>query len=241
MRLRPGRVGLEVLRAVSASPRGFDRLSRAYRALEFLAFGRDLERARFSLLGSLADRRDILVLGEGDGRCLERLRALAPQANIHCVDASRAMLDRARARLGEAGGGAGGSRGGPGGRVTLEHADAFEVRLEPGRHDAVVTLFFLDCFTTGRVSVLMDRIQASLAPGALWLFADFALPARGWRRWRARAWLALLYACFRWETGIEARALPESERLMSAAGWRPRAVREFQAGLVRTVLLRRAH
>ena len=63
---------------------GFDRLARSYRTLELLAFGRDLERARFAWLPALADRKSILVLGEGDGRCLARLAALAPAARIHC-------------------------------------------------------------------------------------------------------------------------------------------------------------
>src|SRR5690606_35643402 len=49
-------------------PAGFVRVARIYHALERLAFGRALERARFALLPALAGCRDVLVLGDGDGR-----------------------------------------------------------------------------------------------------------------------------------------------------------------------------
>jgi len=205
---------------------GFDRLAGSYRALEWLAFGNDLERARFAWLPALAERNSILVLGEGDGRCLARLLALAPQARVHCVDSSPGMLARARARLSEA----------DARRVEWECADARAVALAPGRYDAVVTLFFLDCFSAADVGRLVARVGAALQPGACWLFTDFVLPESGWRRCRARAWLGLLYGFFRWQTRLGARELPPSEAILAAAGWRPDQRRDFQAGLLRAAI-----
>jgi hypothetical protein len=141
------------------------------------------------------------------------------------------MLALARDRLAAA--------GRTGAQVRFEHGDVFSVALAPAHYDAVVTLFFLDCFSTEQVASLRDRIQASLKPGAAWLHADFALPARGWQRCRARLWLAVLYAFFRWQTSLSARSLPDTEGLLAEAGWRPQAIREFQGGLVRTVLFQR--
>jgi ubiquinone/menaquinone biosynthesis C-methylase UbiE len=210
-----------------APPPNFDRLAGGYRALEFLAFGRDLERARTAYVERLAGCREILVLGEGDGRYLARLVQVAPAARIHCVDASAAMLARACARL---------SRTPARERVTFERADAFSLRLAPGRYDAVATLFFLDCFPADHVATLIDRVRAGLRPDALWAWADFAVPPRGWARWRARATLAVLYAFFRWQTGLAARELPPAEELLQRAGFRPVAEREFQGGLLRSAL-----
>ena len=67
---------------MESAPANFDRLAGIYRLLEFLAFGRDLERARFRLLETLAECHSVLVLGEGDGRCLARLARVAPEARI---------------------------------------------------------------------------------------------------------------------------------------------------------------
>jgi ubiquinone/menaquinone biosynthesis C-methylase UbiE len=206
---------------------GFDGLVRLYRGLEFAAFGRDLERARFSLLDHLAASRRILVLGEGDGRCLARLVRLAPDARIDCVDISAAMLRRAAARLSPS----------DGRRVTFHRLDARSAPLPAGPFDAVTTLFFLDCFTDDEVRGLVERIRRVLAPSARWLWADFRMPESGpYARARARAWIALLYAFFRWQTGISARALPAAEAAIGAAGLQEIARRDYQRGMVRAAL-----
>jgi ubiquinone/menaquinone biosynthesis C-methylase UbiE len=227
------------LAQVNSTPANFDRLARVYRMLELAAFGRDLERARFCLLDRLSHCQDILVLGEGDGRCVQRLLSAAPEARIHCIDASGAMIARAVRRLGE------GTRFGGSGaswfeRVSFERANAFSAAFPPSRYDAAVTLFFLDCFSTAEVRVLIDRIQPSLRPGASWLFADFAVPPGRAARTAARLCLAILYAFFRWQTGLSARELPDSERALEQAGWRKAEECSMRRGLLRSVLFKRA-
>ncbi len=206
--------------------RSFDRLARIYRVLEYGAFGRDLERARFCFLEKLRDCRTILVLGEGDGRRLERLTRVAPEALIDCLDLSPAMLARAEARLPAE------ARA----RVIFRQADLLTTALPEKNYDAVITLFFLDCFTTEQTADIVHRIAASLRPGARWLWADFVLPPRGLARLRARIWLAVLYAFFHWQTTLSARVLPPAEELMAAAGFAREDERVFQWGLVRSAV-----
>jgi ubiquinone/menaquinone biosynthesis C-methylase UbiE len=207
--------------------RGFDGLARLYRPLEYLAFGRDLERARFVHLGRLQHCRAILVLGEGDGRCLARLVRAAPWARIDCLDLSPAMLASAARRL---------DGGEAEARVHFQQADLLTAKFPPAHYDAVVTFFLLDCFTAPQAGRIMRRIQASLQPGALWLWADFHLPARGYPRLRARVWLAVLYGFFRWKTGLPARGLPPVERFFADQGWVALTECSWQLGLVRSVV-----
>jgi ubiquinone/menaquinone biosynthesis C-methylase UbiE len=215
---------------VSAS-RGFDRLARWYRLLEFAAFGRDLERARFAFLGELAGRGDILLLGEGDVSCAERVAAVAPGARIRCVDSSAGMIERASLRL---------SAAGALGRVSFERADLRSYAPRAGEYDAVATLFVLDCFDAADVAAIVRRVGAALRPGAPWLFADFVLPPRGLARARARVWLWVLYGFFRLETGLRVAALPPSEAILGEAGWLPHRSLELQRGLVRSAVYARA-
>ena len=121
--------------AALSPARGFDRLARSYRLLEFLAFGRDLERARFRYLDDLRGCRRILILGEGDGRFLGRLLTIAGSARVHCVDSSAGMIALAAGRAAESG---------AADRVDFERANVLDLHLDPGAYDAVVTLFFLD-------------------------------------------------------------------------------------------------
>jgi SAM-dependent methyltransferase len=208
----------------------FNRLAAVYRALEFAAFGGSLERARFAWLDALAGATSILVLGEGDGRCLARLVRIAPGARVHCVDGSAAMLAAAQARLGPLA---------ESSRLRFTRADVRTLAVEPGGYDAVVTLFLLDCFTARELESLVPRLAGALRPGGWWLYADFAEPSGRLARWRARAWLAVLYAFFRWQTGLRVRRLPPAEMLLERSGLVPRRWREFQGGLLRSVLFER--
>jgi SAM-dependent methyltransferase len=214
--------------ALTTEAVNFDPLARPYRALERLAFGRSLERARFRFLDQLSTCEHILVLGEGDGRCLERLSRIAPFARIHCVDASRAMLARAEARLPDA------ART----RVVFEQADVLRKSFAPASYDAVVTLFFLDCFTADQVAAIVARVTPALSAGSPWLFTDFAVPAGRLASWRARIWLDVMYRFFRWQTGLAARSLPPSEPLLRAQGFQCREEQDFKGGFVRSAVYR---
>jgi hypothetical protein len=102
-------------------------------------------------------------------------------------------------------------------RVTFHCADLLTAALPDRRYDAIVTLFFLDCFTGAQTAGLVRHIAARARPGARWLWADFTLPPRGF-------------------AALPARALPPAEALILAAGFRREDERTFQWGLVRAVL-----
>lgn len=204
----------------------YDHLARPYRALEFLAFGRALERARFRYLDRLHDRQRILLLGDGDGRALARICQLAPQAQIESVDSSAGMLARAAQRLCPA------DRE----RVTFREADAFIADYPPNTYDAVTTLFFLDLFSPDQVQTLVGRLRPALTDDAIWLFADFSQPSGGWARAWAQAWLVLLFVFFRWQTGLVTRELPPSESLLQAAGLDCEAETSWQGGFLRSAV-----
>lgn len=211
------------------TPANFDPVARVYRWLEYAAFGRLLERVRFRQLARLSDRREILLLGDGDGRALQRILTMAPSSRIVSVDASAVMLRLAAGRVPHA------DRH----RVRFVHADARTLTLPAGAHDAVVTQFFLDCFTPGDVTSLVKRLTATTTANCLWVFADFALPARGVRRIAARGVIAALYAFFRWRTGLAARELPPSEQTIREAGFQPVEEATFAGGLLRSVVFER--
>lgn len=202
--------------------RGYDQLARPYRLIEFLAFGRALERARFHHFERLSDRRHILLLGDGDGRGLALACRLAPHARITSLDFSPGMIARATRRLDPA------DRA----RVTFLCADALTAEFPAATYDAVTTLFFLDCFSDEQVRGFIARLRPALTPDALWLHADFAVPPHGWPRLRARVWLALMFAFFRWQTGLATHALPESEARLHAAGFHRLAHSDWQGGFI---------
>lgn len=210
---------------MKSSSGDYNGLACAYHALEFLAFGHDLERARFTLMPMLATCRSILIIGEGDGRFLKRFLRLNSHAHIDCIDLSPAMLARAAERIGD-----------EAHRVHFQAGDIRQVELTANHYDAVVTCFVLDCFSRADCAAIITRIGAALKSHALWLWSDFALPPDGFQRWRARLWVAALHLFFRWQTGQTVRELPPAESLFVVAGFKPIAEATFQRGLLRSVV-----
>lgn len=207
----------------------FDSLAKAYQYLELSSFGVALERARFAHISQLAGCHNILLLGDGDGRFLKRLLKVAPDSRIRSVDASAEMLRVAESRLSPS------DRA----RVTFECADALTVDLPSSAFDGVATMFFLDCFTDEEAAGIVRRISNSLKPGGPWLFADFAVPARGVPRVIGAALTSALYAFFTWRTGISARHLPDSERLIASSGFSVIAETTSVFGVLRSLVFRR--
>jgi ubiquinone/menaquinone biosynthesis C-methylase UbiE len=208
---------------------GFDNVARVYRVLEHAAFGRTLQRARVAHIDRLRHCADILILGDGDGRFLSALMTAAPTARAHCIDASPAMQALAAARLGAV------DRA----RVTFECADARNVDLGARTFDAVVTMFFFDCFVDVDVQAMVTSLLPRLRPGGMWLFADFAIPPRGLARLHARLVVGALHAFFRWQAGIAARLLPASPAILESTGLHCSAHSTFRAGLVESVVYAR--
>ncbi len=214
---------------------GFDRIAQAYRWLEYLAFGRALERCRCFYLDAV-DRRagSALVLGDGDGRFTERLLSARPALRVVAVDSSAAMLALLAGRAKAV--------GAPDRLETIERdalgfcADEAARAPEAGaRFDLVVSHFFLDCLSTVEVQRLAGLLASRVSPRARWFVSEFATPSP----W-ARLVVALLYRGFALLAGLEARQLPLWQAALSSAGWEPVAEQSFRRGLLVTTVWRLA-
>ena len=209
-------------------PMSFDRLAPVYRAMEFVLAGGKLQRCRLAWLREAAACRNVLIVGEGPGRFLtECVRAL-PDARILCVDASRAMLERARHALRKI-------DSNPV-RVKFLHAALPEWQPPPRQFDLIVTHFFLYCFPAPQLQAVIAGLAAGARPGALWLLADFCVPERGLARWRARLVLALAYAFFQVATRLPARRLVAPEDYLIEQGFQLKRRKSFDGGLLHSDL-----
>lgn len=209
----------------------FDRLAPHYRWMERVLAGEKLQRCRLAWLGDVRDCQNVLVVGEGPGRFLGEAARALPSARFCCVDASAAMLARARAVWAKAGG-------------EVERAQFVQTNLpawEPpaGTFDLVVTHFFLDCFPADLLAAVVTRLAAGAGVNARWLLADFCVPARGIARWRARLALGAAYTFFRVATRLPARRLAPPEACLAAEGFQLVRRRTSDWGLLHSDLWQR--
>ncbi len=202
----------------------FDRLAPHYRWMEAVLAGDRLQRCRLAHIGKLAGCDRVLLAGEGHGRFLAELVRRWPDMSVVHLDASPGMQAVARRRLAAAGAAAG--------KVEFVTADVRECRLPAGEFAAVVTHFFLDCFGPADLGTVVGRLAESLRPEARWLQADFCVPERGWRRWRARMIVASMYAAFRVLTRLPASRLHAPGTHLNAHGFRLRDRVESEWGLL---------
>jgi ubiquinone/menaquinone biosynthesis C-methylase UbiE len=218
---------------------GFDRLARPYRWMEYLSFGRALERCRFQFLPQLAHTQHALLLGDGDGRFAERLlRAMVdhkalPTTNdpttsrtgpqclasetwvsestrVVAVDGSEAMLALLRSRCAFANSLLA--------TYVADLSQGLPHALRNEHFDLITTHFFLDCLTTGEVEHLVTAVRPCLTADARWVISEFAVPTRG--AMRLPAWIVVrgLYLSFRLLTGLRAQQLPDYRSAMLAHG-----------------------
>lgn len=204
----------------------FDTLAPYYRLMEQVTAGGVLQRCRTAFLAETTHCRHALLLGEGPGRFLSELLRANPGVEVTCVELSQRMIQQARAVLNAS----------QLVRVQFEPVDALIWQPPPAAYDLVVTNFFLDCFPPQELAPLIAKVSASATTEARWLLTDFREPERGWRRWRGRIVLALMYAFFRVATGLSASRITSPDGFLRASGFRLIARRVANFGLVHSDL-----
>jgi ubiquinone/menaquinone biosynthesis C-methylase UbiE len=201
-----------------------DRIAPYYQALEYLRFGRTLERVRSAMLGHLTDRKKALVLGDGDARFLNSFISHVPGAKVDTLDLSERMLQLAQRRLR--------MYRHPAADVRFHHADIRTAPLPDTGYDLIATHFFLDVFTEAELRSWIARVTRASAKGALWVISEFDLPVGGWRRTYAAAWLAIMYKAFRLTTGLATQRLPDWRPILQENGFRPLHALRFRNGFL---------
>ncbi len=213
----------------------FDGLAPGYRAAEAVLAGGLLQRCRTRFLDRAEGCRRALLLGEGPGRFLEALLHGNPRVQVVCVEQSAAMIGVARRQLARI--------GVDGGRVRFQQRDVLSGLddLRPdGGFDLVATHFFLDCFRPDEVRRVVEGVARVVdEAGCGWLLTDFREPESGWRRWRARLYLAVMYGVFRRLTRISARRIAPPDACLRAVGFRLAARELASGGLIQSDFWRR--
>jgi ubiquinone/menaquinone biosynthesis C-methylase UbiE len=209
-----------------------DHLASFYRWLEYLRYGKALERCRATMLPWIGHARKALIIGDGDGRFTDTLLRHNETVAVDSIELSRKMIELARRRI---------TTGGQPhtGRVTFEHGDIRIAAPSDAGYDLVATHFFFDVFPTAELKCIIGRVTRWTAPDALWVVSEFNLPASGWQRAKARFWLRTMYTFFRVTTDLRNQNLPSWRPLLREAGFVPRRQVRYKNGFIVSELWQR--
>jgi len=202
----------------------FDFVARVYPALEWLASGRSLERARGAFLTKVLGAERLLLIGEGNGRFLARCLREKVLGSITVVDSSEEMLRSAEARAATVAH-----------ETTLRfvHGDIRALTAPVGTFDVIVTHFFLDLFRPESQRRVVDEITRLADPGAFWVDVDYR-PQLGSAFRRAIDWLQ--YRFDQRFSGVEADRHYDPSGLLAESGWVQVEELAFMNGAVRARL-----
>jgi ubiquinone/menaquinone biosynthesis C-methylase UbiE len=209
----------------------FDLLAPHYRWMEFILAGEKLQRCRTAFLDKIPAARNVLLLGEGHGRCLVECRRRWTHSRITCVDASQRMLAQARRRLTR--------HRMESGHVDFVQADVLNWTPAGKGYDLIVTNFFLDCFRAEQLGPIISQLAGAAAPNANWLLADFQTARAGLKRMRSRLILWTMYSFFRAVTRLPARKLTAPDLFLERAGFSLQRRTETEWGLLHSDWWRR--
>lgn len=196
---------------MAQSVKGYNRLSSVYAWLEHLAFANTLMRARLSLLPELKSAKEILILGEGDGRFLRQAVSYLAEARFVVLEQSPNMIALAKQRFSSA---------------ELERIQFIECDIQTGKEqlkpgfDAIITCFFLDMFNATGICNILETFSPYLKDAGYWYYVDFAETGKGVNRLYQQAYLRLMYWFFAWQTGLETQKLVNPHSLFEALGFR---------------------
>lgn len=183
----------------------FDKLAPWYLFLETISFGNQLQQCRISQLAELKEIKNVLILGDGNGRFLESLLKTNTNAKIESLDISKTMIGLANARI---------TLLPNSSHVVFIHSDVFDWDFPKGKYDLVVTNFFLDCFNYSELTKLIGNISLSLKPEGKLIYGDFNVPNSIFKKTLASLLLFGMYLFFRIFTRISANSLYDPTSLL---------------------------
>ena len=209
-----------------------DFLAPHYQALEYVSFGKSLERRRFAFLSAAATSRKAILCGGGDGRFLARLLRASSTVRVDFVDSSQKMVELAERRIA--------GMGRPFlSRVRFHVADVGNFDPPQDGYDLIATHFFLDSFTDSELPALTTRLTSWSVPSAQWIVSEFRRPQSRF----AGLWTGLLvralYAAFQISADLQVTRLPRYEHALANAGFCLQRRELALGGLLHSSLWRR--
>lgn len=204
---------------------GFNRIAPWYDFLKRIVFGSSILRSQLHFLSTLPQSGTVLVLGGGSGELLPPL--LRDRGNLHVVyvEASSAMLTRAREKIS------------PAALDKVEFIHGTHDSMPTGvLFDGVVTAFFLDLFEEAELNGVCERIAGQLKENGVWLVSDFVDQGKWWQR----VMLWIMYRFFVLTARISATKLPAWEQHLETHGFRQVAIAQYYGGFIRTAVCKKA-
>jgi ubiquinone/menaquinone biosynthesis C-methylase UbiE len=185
----------------------YDPIATYYDRIHHIFYGQAEINAQVELLDYVRPGDRLLIVGGGTGWILEKIGAVFPSGlEITYIESSARMMELTKRRKwGQ-------------NRVVLVTSGVEEWRGEM-EYDCILTGLFFDNFKEAHAAQVVQQLTPYLKRGGYWLDSDFYYPKGRDKLWQAIL-LYSMYVSARLICGVEAKRLPDMDRIFSEEGYR---------------------
>jgi len=197
---------------------GFNSIAKYYDRLARLVFSKSIVQAQTCFLNRIPPSSHVLVVGGGTGWWMNDFLRSNPTCTICFVEESSEMIRLAKSATKEDH------------RITFRLGTHDSIS-ECDEFDVVITSFFLDIFSDNELRAVVNKIDTSAKPRALWLVTDFVET-----KWWHSIMLIVMYGFFRLTTGLKNQKLPDWHAALGQAQLAEVDTRLFSKGFIKSVV-----
>jgi ubiquinone/menaquinone biosynthesis C-methylase UbiE len=201
--------GLKLRKRVVFSDVGnnYDTIANYYDRIHHLFYGQAETNAQVELLGYVRPGDRLLIVGGGTGWILEKIGSIFPSGlEITYIESSARMMERTKTR----------KWGKNRVELVTSVVEEWKAVME---YDCILTGFFFDNFKEAHAAEIVRQLTPYLKQGGYWLEVDFYHPGRRGKVWQAIL-LYSMYLSARLICGVEAKRLPDMDRIFSEEGYK---------------------
>jgi ubiquinone/menaquinone biosynthesis C-methylase UbiE len=205
----------------------YDPIANYYDRIHHLFYGQAEISAQVELLDYVRPGDRVLILGGGTGWILEKIGDIFPSGlEITYIESSARMMGLTTARkCGQ-------------NRVALVTSTVEEWKGEM-EYDCVLTGLFFDNFNEAHALAVVRQVTPFLKMGGYWLESDFYYPKKRGKPWQAIL-LWLMYWSARLICGVEAKRLPDMDKIFIGERYRVLQTTFHYQRFIRSVVYRKS-
>ena len=204
----------------------YDSIANYYDRIHHLLYGQSEINAQVELLDYVRPGDRLLIVGGGTGWILDKIGSIFPSGlEITYIESSARMMELSKTRKwGQ-------------NRVELVVSVVEEWKGKTD-YDCILTGFFFDNFKEVHAASIVQQLTPYLKIGGYWLETDFYYPRKRGKLWQAIL-LYSMYLSARLICGVEAKRLPDMERIFSEEGYRVLYTSFHYQRFIRSVVYRK--
>lgn len=197
---------------------GYDKIAPFYDNMVGLCLGKNIFDAQVHFFKEIPSSANVLILGGGTGWIVKQLFKINHNCKIWYIDSSEKMIEIA-------------IKGTQQYNTVFIHGNENDIPVNV-QFDAVITNFYLDCFSHQELTSITDKIKRSLHTNGIWIVTEFVDTGRT----RHQFLLWTMHQFFKWVCKHPNTRLVDWQQVFRLKEFDVIKEKSFQDGFIKAVV-----